>query len=104
MEGALTAARLRRLLDQWSRRPFERRAHRAMDVARGANFWVAAHPDDPFTPELKRRLPGILKSDTEAALSAGQPALARLFYRAYRQFRFSPSDADLAERVRRVGP
>jgi len=44
-----------------------------------------------------------LKADAETALSAGQPGLARLAFRAYRQFRFSPSDADLARRVRETG-
>jgi serine/threonine protein kinase len=102
IEGAITAARFRGFLDQWTRRPIERRAQRAMEIARAANFWTATHPDDPFSPELKGRLPRILKSDTETALAAGQPALARLFYRAYRQLRFSPPDSDLAVRVRRA--
>ena len=102
IEGAITAARFRGFLDQWTRRPIERRAQRAMEIARVANFWTATHPVDPFSSDLKGRLPRILKSDTETALAAGQPALARLFYRAYRQFRFSPPDPDLADRVRRA--
>jgi hypothetical protein len=102
IEGAITEARFREFLDQWTRRPIERRAQRAMEIARVANFWTATHPDDPFSPELKGRLPRILKSDTEAALAAGQPALARLFHRAYRQLRSSPPDSDLADRVRRA--
>jgi hypothetical protein len=96
----VTAARFRGILEQWTRRPFGRRAHRAIEITRAANFWTATHPDDPFSPELKARLPRLLKSDTEAALAAGQPVLARLFWRAYRQFRFSPPDPDLAARVR----
>ena len=100
LEGAMTAPRLRGLLEQWTRRPIERRAQRAMDVARVANFWTVTHPDDPFTPELRGRLPRLFKSDTETALGNGQPALARLFFRAYRQLRFAPPDPDLAARVR----
>jgi serine/threonine-protein kinase len=102
IEGAVTAARFRGTLEQWTRRPIARRAHRAIEVARAANFWTATHPDDPFSLELKARLPRILKSDTETALAAGQPVLARLFWRAYRQLRFSPPDPDLAARVRRL--
>jgi hypothetical protein len=102
IEGGVTAARFRGMLEQWTRRPIARRAHRAIEIARAANFWTLAHPDDPFSPELKARIPGLLKSDTETALAAGQPVLARLFWRAYRQFRFSPTDPDLAARVRRL--
>jgi serine/threonine protein kinase len=104
LEGPVTAARFRKFLDQWARRPIERRARRAPEIARVANFWAATHPDDPFAPELKARLPGMLKFDTEAALSGNQPALARLFWRAYRQLNFSPPDPELAQRVRRAVP
>ena len=100
IEGGMTAARFRGLLEQWTRRPIARRAHRAIEIANAANFWTATHPDDPFSPELKARLPRLLKSDTETALAAGQPALARLFWRAYRELRFSSPDPDLAARVR----
>jgi hypothetical protein len=100
----MTAPRLRGVLEQWTRRPIERRAHRAMEIARAANFWTATHPDDPFTPELKARLPLLLKTDTETALAEGQPALARLFFHAYRQLRFSPADPVLGSRVRRAAP
>jgi hypothetical protein len=104
LEGPVTAARFKRFLDQWARRPIERRAHRALEIAHVANFWAATHPDDPFAPELKTRLPRMLKSDAESALSEGQPALARLFWRAYRQLKFSPPDPELAERIRRAAP
>jgi len=87
----------------WSRRPVERRAHRAMEIAGAANFFAVTHPEDPYTAELKRWLPQALKSDTESALANGQPQLARLFYRAYRQLRFSPPDPDLARSVRQAG-
>jgi hypothetical protein len=103
MEGAVTAAKLKRFLLVWSRRPVERRAHRAMEIAGAANFWAVTHPDDPYTPELKRWLPQTLKSETKSALANGQPVLARLFYRAYRQLRFSPPDPDLARSVREAG-
>ena len=75
-----------------------------MEVAGAANFWTLTHPQDSYTPELKRGLPRTLKSDAEAALANRQPALARLFYRAYRQLKFSPPDPDLARRVRQAGP
>jgi hypothetical protein len=75
-----------------------------LEIAHVANFWAATHRDDPFAPELKTRLPLMLKSDTEAALSGDQPALARLFWRAYRQLKFSSPDPELAERVRRASP
>jgi serine/threonine protein kinase len=104
IRGGVTAARFRANLEQWTRRPIARRAHRAMEVALAANFWTSTHPDDPYSPELKAQLPRILKSDTETALAAGQPVLARLFFRAYRQLRFSPPDPDLARRVRSAAP
>ncbi len=103
LEGVLTAPKLKRFLDQWSGRPAERRARRAMEVANAANFWTVTHPDDSYTLELKRWLPQRLKSDTEAALADRQPVLARLFYRAYRQLKFSPPDPDLARRIRQTG-
>jgi serine/threonine-protein kinase len=103
MEGAVTAAKLKTYLLVWSRRPVERRAHRAMEIAGAANFFAVTHPEDPYTAELKRWLPQALKSDTESALANGQPQLARLFYRAYRQLRFSPPDPDLARSVRQAG-
>ncbi len=97
--GVLTPQKIRRVLDQWTSRPIDRRAHRAMEVANMANTWVAAHPDDPFTADLKQWLPRTLKRDTEAALGTAEPFLAMLFYRAYRQLDFAPDDADLARRV-----
>jgi serine/threonine protein kinase len=103
LEGVVTAAKLRNFFQQWSRRPVERRARRAMDIANAANFWVATHPEDSYTQELKRWLPQTLKSDTQAALANRQPLLARLFYRAYRQLRFSPPDPDLARSIRQSG-
>jgi eukaryotic-like serine/threonine-protein kinase len=102
IKGGVPAARFRANLEQWASRPIARRAHRAVEIALAANFWIVTHPDDPYSPELKAQLPRILKADTETTLAAGQPALARLFFRAYRQFRFSPPDPDLAGRIRRL--
>jgi serine/threonine-protein kinase len=104
LEGVVTAAKLKRFLQQWSSRPLERRARRALDVADAANFWAVTHPDDSYTAELKRWLPQALKADTEMALGNQQPVLARLFYRAYRQLKFSPPDPDLARSIRQAGP
>lgn len=100
IEGVLTPEKVRGLLRLWETRPVERRARRAMEIAGAANFWVATHPNDPFTAELKRDLPGMLKAQTEAAIENRQPAFARMFHQAYRQLRFSPLDPDLARRVR----
>jgi serine/threonine protein kinase len=104
IKGGVPAARFRANLEQWASRPIARRAHRAVEIALAANFWIVTHPGDPYSPELKAQLPRILKSDTEIALATDQPVLARLFFRAYRQFRFSPPDPDLAGRVRRAAP
>ena len=103
IKGTLTEVKLKRFLDQWSRRPVERRADRAMEVVNIANFWTATHPDNSYTLELRRWLPQTLKSDTETALAGRQPVLARLFYRAYRQLKFWPPDPDLARRIRQAG-
>ena len=103
LQGTVTAAKLKAFLEHWSTRPVQRRAHRAMEIAGVANFWAVTHPEDSYTPELKRWLPQALKSDTETALANGQPVLARLFFRAYRQLKFSPPDPDLARSVRQAG-
>jgi tRNA A-37 threonylcarbamoyl transferase component Bud32 len=100
IEGIVTEAKLRRFIRVWENQPVARRAHHALDIAGTANFWVATHPNDSFTAELKASLPQTLRAQTEAALDNGQPVLARLFHNAYRQFHFSPPDPDLAQRVR----
>ena len=102
IEGVPTPEKLRNLLRVWESRPVDRRARRAGDVADAANFWVATHPSDPFTEELKRELPGKLKTQTEMALASHQPVFARMFHHAYRQLRFAPLDPDLAQRVRQA--
>jgi len=103
IEGVLTESKLKNFLRAWQARPVERRARRAMEIAGIGNFWAATHPNEPFTAGLKVSLPQTLKAETEAALASGQPALARLFHNAYRQFRFSPPDPDLTRRVRQAG-
>jgi serine/threonine-protein kinase len=102
IEGTLTPEKIRRFLRLWETRPIERRATRAMEVANAANFWVTTHPDDPFTPELKRDLPRMMKAQTVAAIDNHQPVYARMFHQAYRQLKFSPLDPELAQRVRQA--
>jgi hypothetical protein len=102
IQGVPTPDKLRNQLRVWESRPVDRRARRAGDVADAANFWVATHPNDPFTEELKRELPGKLKAETELALASHQPVFARMFHHAYRQLRFAPLDPDLAQRVRQA--
>jgi hypothetical protein len=102
IEGTVTAPKLKSFLDRWSTEPIERKARRALEVANVSNFWAITHPDDPFTQELKVSLPRMLREGTEAALDEGKPGLARLFHGAYRLFRFSPADPDLARRVRQA--
>ena len=100
IQGVPTPEKLRNMLRNWESRPIDRRAHRAMDVANAANFWVATHPGDPFTDELKREVTGALKTQALAAVDNHQPFYARMFHHAYRQLRFAPPDPDLAQRVR----
>ncbi len=102
IEGTVTAAKLRDFLDRWNRAPTERKARRALEVANVSNFWAITHPDDSFTQELKSSLPRMLRDATESALDSGKPGLARLFHSAYRLFRFSPLDPELARRVRQA--
>jgi serine/threonine protein kinase len=104
IEGTVTAAKLKGFLDRWNTAPIERKARRALEVANVSNFWAITHPDDPFTQELKVSVPRLLRDGTEAALADGKPGLARLFHGAYRLFRFSPPDPDLARRVRQASP
>lgn len=102
--GAVAGERMKWFLDQWSNKPIERRAHRATEIVVAANRWAAAHPDDPFTAQLKSWLPQTLRGDTETALNNAQPMLARMFYRAYLQLTFAPVDPDLARRVEELPP
>ena len=102
IEGVLTEAKLRNFIRVWKTRPIERRARRSLEVASIANFWAASHPGDAFTEELKQTLPQALRAATEEALENGKPGLARLFHNAYRQFRFSSPDPELARRVRQA--
>jgi len=102
IEGVLTEEKFKNFFRAWKNRPAERRGRRAMEVASLANFWIATHPEDSFTAELKRTLPETLRTETGKALEEGKPGLARLFHNAYRQFRFSPPDPDLAQRVRQA--
>jgi hypothetical protein len=104
IEGTVTAAKLKGFLDRWNSASIERKARRALEVANVSNFWAITHPDDPFTQELKVSVPRMLREGTETALADAKPGLARLFHGAYRLFRFSPPDPDLARRVRQASP
>lgn len=102
--AGFTAEEFKRLLDQWAARPIDRRAHRAMEVANMANHWVATHPDEPFTGNLREWLPATLKGETETALDNARPVLAVLFYRAYQHLSFAPIDPGLARRMNEEEP
>jgi hypothetical protein len=96
----LTAPELRRWLEVWSSRPIENRAHRAMEIAKVSNSWVASHPKAAFRPEVEQWLPKTLKANADTALENGRPFLAKLFFRAYKQLSFAPPDPEFARRVR----
>lgn len=97
-EGAPTPEQARELFEAWKRRSAEPRAHSAFHLAMTANRFVAAYPDDPFTRELKERLPGVFREEAQRARSSARPLLATLYARAYRALSFAPLDPAFEER------
>ena len=97
-------AQARQLIELWKSRPNEPRARRAIEIARMANRFVDAHPDDPLAGEIEETLPPYLKSQATASLDAAEPLLALLYFRAYRQLQFARDDPELARRIERVAP
>ena len=99
--GTLDSARLRRMLDDWSERPIEKRAFQAVRLAYVSNRWIAAHPEDVTALDIRRRLPKMLRDDSDAALGSTppRPALAFEFAAAYLQLAFAPKDPEIERRV-----
>lgn len=96
-DGELTEAKLRRMLEDWTMRPIERRANQAVRVAYMANYWAGTHPGDPLAAEIKQTLPKRLKEDAENAAASNRPGLAMEFYAAYMQL--NPTDGDALRRL-----
>ncbi len=102
-EGLPGPAEARRLLALWKARPNEARARRAVEIAKMANRFVEAYPDDPLTAEIRTGLPELLKTRAAAALDDAQPLVAALYFRAYRDLSFAPGDPELERRMERLG-
>ncbi|HVQ54387.1 MAG TPA: serine/threonine-protein kinase [Thermoanaerobaculia bacterium] len=103
-EAGLPPAQARQLIELWKGRPNEPRARRAVEIARMANRFVDAHPEDPLSDEIEESLPPYLKSQAMASLDAAEPLLAVLYYRAYKQLDFAREDPELARRFEKVAP
>ena len=103
-DGILTEQRIRRMVEDWTGKPLERRANQAVRLAYVANSWVNAHPDEPFSAEIREMLPRTLKDDAETAAGDNRPGLAMEFYVAYLQLK--PTDAEALRRLTelRSGP
>ena len=89
------ARRFQRFLKRWRTLTPERQSSEARLVARLANRFVAAYPDDPLAGELRQRLPGTFGSRARQELEAGRPRIALRYYEAYRELDFAPRDAAL---------
>ncbi len=89
------ARRFRRFLKRWQGLPAEKQSSEARLVARLANRFVEAYPDDPLAGELRQRLPGSLAGEARRELDAGRPRVARRFYDAYRELDFGARDGEL---------
>ena len=100
----LTPVAMRQTLVLWKKSPSESRARRALEIARSANRFVAAHPAGPLGREIQDTLPVYLKLQATMALDHAQPVLARLYYRAYRHLSFAPKDPDLERRFENLRP
>lgn len=96
------AAAARTALSRWRSQPGEARARRAPEVARMADRFVAAHPDDPLSAEIRSSLPAFLRSQAADALDRAQPLNAVLYFRAYRELAFAPPAPDLQARIERL--
>ena len=100
----LTPVAMRQTMLLWKRSPNENRARRALEIARSANRFVAAHPAGPLAREIQDTLPTYLKLQATTSLDHAQPVLAHLYYRAYRHLRFAPPDAELDRRFESLQP
>jgi hypothetical protein len=89
------ARRFQRFLKRWRTLAPERQSSEARLVARLANRFVDAYPDDPLTGELRLRLPGSLAARAKEELQGGRTRIASRYYEAYRELDFAPRDAAL---------
>lgn len=87
--------RFRASVQIWRNLPRERKAARALEVARGANRFVKEWPDDPLSGELRQRLPASFRELAQRSLAEGQERAAARFYQAYRALDFAPPDPEL---------
>ncbi|MGH9367512.1 MAG: protein kinase domain-containing protein [Thermoanaerobaculia bacterium] len=90
--------RFRAFVEIWRTLPRERKANRAMDLARDANRFVREWPDDPLAGELRQKLPASFKELAERSLDEGRNLAAARGYPAYRALDFVPSDPELDRR------
>jgi hypothetical protein len=91
---------MRRMLEDWTAHPVQRRAGQAVRIAWTANRWIRTHPDDPLSSEIRRRLPTALKQDAENAAAEDRPLLAMEFYVAYVQL--NPEDASALQKIQEL--
>ena len=99
-EGELTEKKLRRIVQNWTTLPLERRANQAVRTAYLANSWAVSHPGDVFSAEVRSTLTKSLKDDAETAASQGRPFLAMEFTVAYLQL--NPNDSQALEKLREM--
>ena len=92
------ATRFREFLSAWHGLPPERQSFEARALARGANRFVKAYPDDALTPDLRQRLPSEFRAAALRELNLGRRRSALRFYAAYKELEFAPADAVLDRR------
>jgi serine/threonine-protein kinase len=98
LSGSLDAEDPRRFRDSvqaWRTLPRERKAYRALEIARGANRFIREWPDDPLSGELRQRLPASFKELAQRSLAEGRKPAAARFYQAYKALEFAPPDPKL---------
>ncbi len=67
-----------------------------------ADRFVASHPDDGLSAEIRESLPAFLRTQSADALDRAQPLNAVLYFRAYKQLAFAPPAPELASRIERL--
>lgn len=92
------ATRFREFLSAWYGLPPERQSFEARALARGANRFAKAYPDDALTADLRQRLPSEFRAAALRELNLGRRRSAVRFYTAYKELEFAPADAALDRR------
>ncbi|HTO76347.1 MAG TPA: protein kinase [Thermoanaerobaculia bacterium] len=92
------ATRFREFLSAWYGLPPERQSFEARALARGANRFAKAYPDDALTADLHQRLPSEFRAAALRELNLGRRRSAVRFYTAYKELEFAPADAALDRR------